>query len=167
MMTRDIRLFARHGGFTLIELMVTIVIASILLAVAVPAYQTQIRKSRRTEAKNAVLDLAAREERYLSIYNLYSQAPGDLGYAAPGATTTWSGVGAIGSGYYTLGVVATAPDPTTTPPTLPTYTITATATGLQTKDSACQKFILNQIGQQSSADSGGATTTGSNSICWN
>src|ERR1700744_2113514 len=102
---------ARNGGFTLIELMITIVIASILLSVAIPSYQNQVRKSRRTEAKNAVLDLAAREERYLSIYNLYSQQPGDLGYAAPGAATTWAGVGAIGSGYYTLNVVAVAPAP--------------------------------------------------------
>ena len=98
MMIRHNRGDAHSGGFTLIELMVTIVIASILLAVAVPTYQAQVRKSRRTDAKNAVLDLASREERYLSIYNLYSQSPGDLGYAAPGATTTWAAVGAIGSG---------------------------------------------------------------------
>jgi type IV pilus assembly protein PilE len=164
MMIRSNRLSARNGGFTLIELMVTIVIASILLAVAVPAYQAQIRKSRRTDAKNAVLDLASREERYLSIYNLYSQNPGDVGYAAPGSTTTWASVGAIGNGYYTLNVVATAPDPTTTPPTLPTYTITATATGLQTKDTNCQSFSVTNVGKQSSLNSGGADSTSS---CWN
>ncbi len=50
-------------GFTLIELMVTIMVAAILAAIAVPSYTSQIRKSRRTEARNAVLDAAAREER--------------------------------------------------------------------------------------------------------
>jgi type IV pilus assembly protein PilE len=131
--------------------------------VAVPTYQAQVRKSRRTDAKNAVLDLASREERYLSIYNLYSQSPGDLGYAAPGATTTWAAVGAIGSGYYTLNVTATAPVPTATPPTPPTYTITATATGKQTADTSCASFSVNNIGKQSSLNSGGTDST---STCW-
>ena len=53
-------------GFTLIELMVVVAIATILFAIAIPSYVTYIRQSRRTEAKTAVLDLAGREERYLS-----------------------------------------------------------------------------------------------------
>jgi type IV pilus assembly protein PilE len=51
------------AGFTLIELMVTLAIAAILLSIVVPTYQAQVRKSRRTEAKTAILDFAAREER--------------------------------------------------------------------------------------------------------
>ena len=152
----------RVAGFTLIELMVTILIGAILLGIAVPSYQAQIRKSRRTEARNAVLDLAAREERYYSIYNLYSQLPSDLGYAAPTATgTTWASVGAIGSGYYTLSVSANAPT-AGPPPTPSTYTITATATGAQLKDTPCQKFQVTNTGQQTALDSSGATTT----TCW-
>jgi type IV pilus assembly protein PilE len=148
------------AGFTLIELMVSLTIAAILLSIAVPAYQTQMRKSRRTEARNAVLDLAAREERYLSIYNLYSQTPSELGY---GTSTTWAAVGAIGSGYYTLSVSKNDPDTTVDPPTLPTYTITATATGSQVKDTACKTFTINQLGQQTATDSSDAATTN----CWN
>jgi len=41
------------AGFSLIELMVTVAIATILISIAIPAYNTQIRKSRRTEAKTA------------------------------------------------------------------------------------------------------------------
>jgi type IV pilus assembly protein PilE len=160
-MTTRIHSKARpSAGFTLVELMVTIVIASILLSIAVPAYQSQIRKSRRVEARNAVLDLAAREERYLSIYNLYSQTPSELGY---GASTTWAAVGAIGSGYYTLSVTKTDPDTTVALPTLPTYTITATATGTQLKDTACKTFTVDQLGQQTATDSSGTATT----TCWN
>jgi len=48
------------AGFTLVELMIVVVIASILLAIAVPSYMTQVRESRRTEAKTALLDLAGR-----------------------------------------------------------------------------------------------------------
>jgi type IV pilus assembly protein PilE len=153
---------ARASGFTLVELMVTIVIASILLAIAVPAYQSQIRKSRRTEARTALLDLAAREERYFSIYNLYSQLPSDLGYAAPTATgTTWGGVGAIGSGYYTLLVQAFPPIPGS-PPTPASYTLTATATGSQLQDTQCQKFVVTNTGAQTATDSSSANAT----TCW-
>jgi type IV pilus assembly protein PilE len=162
MQNRNNRPFGGAAGFTLIELMVVITIGAILLSIAIPSYQSQIRKSRRTDARNAVLDLASREERYLSVYNLYSQTPSDLGYATAPATT-WAGVGAIGSGYYTLSVRANAPDPTTAPPTPPTYIITATATGTQLKDTDCRTFTVNQLGQQTATDSSGAATT----ACWN
>jgi type IV pilus assembly protein PilE len=72
---------ARSAGFTLIELMTVLVIGTILATIAIPAYRGQIQKSRRTEARTALLDLAAREERYLSTNNTYSSLPGDLGYA--------------------------------------------------------------------------------------
>jgi type IV pilus assembly protein PilE len=149
-----------NAGFTLVELMVTIVIASILLAIAVPSYQSSIRKSRRTDARNAVLDLAGREERYYTTNNLYSQTNTDLGYPAAFPQPT-------GSGYYTINVTISAAQPTAAPPVPAGYIIKATAIGTQTKDAACQTFSLNQIGLQSSTDSSGATTTGANSACWN
>jgi type IV pilus assembly protein PilE len=145
------------AGFTLIELMVTIMIGAILLSIAVPAYQGQIRKSRRTEARMAVLDLASREERFLSTANNYSQTTTDLGYTGTFPLS-------VGSGYYTLTV--SSPDATFTAAggTGPSYVITATATGLQVKDAACQTFSVTQIGRQTSADSGGADST---ATCWN
>ena len=145
-------------GFTLIELMVTILVGAILLAIAVPSYQNQIRKSRRTDARAAVLDLAGREERFLSTSNAYSQTPSDLGYAAFPAN--------LSDGYYTLNVVTPDPAFVAAGGTGPSYVVTATAIGAQLKDSPCQQFIVNQIGQQSSIDSGGTTTVGKNSLCW-
>lgn len=40
----------QQRGFTLIEVMIAVVIVAILVAVALPAYQNSIRKSRRSEA---------------------------------------------------------------------------------------------------------------------
>ena len=147
----------RDSGFTLVELMVVIVIATILLSIAVPSYMTQIRKSRRTEARNAVLDLATREERFMSTSNTYSQVTTDLGYTGAFPQN-------VGSGYYNINVVATAANPAAVPPVPAGYTITATAIGTQVKDTSCASFTVNQIGQQSSLDSGGANST---ATCWN
>jgi type IV pilus assembly protein PilE len=134
-----------EAGFTLVELMVTIVIGTILLSIAVPSYQSQIRKSRRTEAKTAMLDLASREERLFSTTNNYSDVPADLGY------TAWNQP--IGGGYYSLDkpVVVTAP--------AATFTITARAIGTQVKDTQCQTFTVDQTGFQASADANAANTT--------
>jgi type IV pilus assembly protein PilE len=141
-----------EAGFTLVELMVSIVIATILLSVAVPSYQLQIRKSRRTEAKTAILDLASREERLFSTTNNYSQTPADLGYQA------WPQQ--VGGGYYTVSV--TAPPVVGTAPAK--FLITATAINTQLKDTQCLSFTVDQTGQQSSFDSNGAP---SNATCLN
>jgi type IV pilus assembly protein PilE len=73
----------RSDGFTLIELMIVVVIATILISIAVPSYMQQIRQSRRTEAKTALLDAAGREERYFSTNgSSYTNVATQLGYNA-------------------------------------------------------------------------------------
>ncbi|MDT8385069.1 MAG: GspH/FimT family pseudopilin [Gammaproteobacteria bacterium] len=42
----------RQNGFTLIELAITLAIAAIVLAIAVPSYQTSVQNNRRTTAVN-------------------------------------------------------------------------------------------------------------------
>ncbi|TLY92132.1 MAG: prepilin-type N-terminal cleavage/methylation domain-containing protein, partial [Gammaproteobacteria bacterium] len=58
MQSRSAQRPSRPEGFTLVELMVVVAIATILFAIAVPSYITYVRQSRRTEARTAVLDLA-------------------------------------------------------------------------------------------------------------
>ncbi len=86
--TRRLRrpLGRRVGGFTLIELMIAVAVVAILAAIAIPSYQSSVRKSRRQDAKTALLDLAAREERYFTLNNAYSDGvtvPNSLGYTLP------------------------------------------------------------------------------------
>jgi len=134
-------------GFTLIELMVTVAIVTILATIAVTSYTSQIQKSRRTEAKSALLDLAGREERLFSTTNTYSADEAFLGYAS--ASTPMTNMN-FGNGYYQLTAVATAT----------TYTLTANPVGAQAGDAACGSFSVNQLGVQTVS---GTSTVAS---CW-
>jgi type IV pilus assembly protein PilE len=72
----------RQRGFTLVELMIVVAIVAILSMVAFPSYVESMRKSRRAEAKTALLDLAARQERYFTTHNAYTDRPDHLGYGS-------------------------------------------------------------------------------------
>ena len=45
------------AGFTLIELMIAVAVVAILGTIAMTSYTSQIQKSRRTDARSAVMDL--------------------------------------------------------------------------------------------------------------
>ena len=159
----------RCTGFTLVELMIVVLIASILVGISVPLYQTQVQHSRRTDAKTALLDLAVREEKYLTLNNSYTSLASPLGYASLPIQ--------VGGLYYTVYVcpgTATAPAAPTT--ACPSGTPAATGTSFivsaipvagtsQAKDSQCQYFAVDNTGTQfaSSTTAGGTDTT---STCW-
>src|SRR5271165_1390838 len=106
----------RSGGFTLVELMIAVVIVAIIAAIAMPAYTLQTQKARRSDARNALLDIAGREERFLSVSNAYSQLPTDVGY--PGAL--WPQI--VSNAYYSVTVVVPAPG---APAGTPSFQVTA------------------------------------------
>jgi type IV pilus assembly protein PilE len=151
--------FKRSKGFTLIEMMVTVLVVAILASIAVPSYTNQVRKSRRTDARSALLDAAAREERFFATNNYYSTTATDLGYSA------WQIP--VGGGWYELN--ATCDLDTNNHCT--DYTLTATPQGTQVKDATCASFQVTQTGQQTAT---GAVTPGSTNpapdtttSCWN
>jgi type IV pilus assembly protein PilE len=142
------------SGFTLIELMVTVAIVTILATIAVTSYTSQVQKSRRTEAKSALLDLAGREERLFSTTNAYSSDEAFLGYATVSGTPMTNMN--FGNGYYRLtATVAPAVSPTT-------YILTATpvAGTSQAGDTTCGAFSVNQLGVQT------VSGTGTPASCW-
>ncbi len=137
----------RIGGFTLIEIMVTVVIIGILIAVALPSYSQHVRKGRRTDAKNAVLELAAREEKFFATNNTYSISGVALNYSGAFPLD----VGTTGATYYSISVAQT---------TTSDFTVTATpVVGSAQANDECKSYILNNLGVQSNGP--GAITT-----CW-
>ena len=150
----------RFGGFTLIELVVAMLIGAILVAIAIPSYSNYVRKSRRVDAKSALLDIASLEERYFSTQQVYSSNLSDLGYGAAASVNVGSG-----TGDYTIlaPTVTLANPPTATFAGSPaTWTTTATAINDQMKDTSCRIFTITSGGLQTATDSSGNPATG----CW-
>jgi type IV pilus assembly protein PilE len=159
------------AGFTLIELMIVVLIVAMLAAIAFPSYTAQVRKSRRSEAKSALLDLAGREERYMATNGAYTSSAANLGYQGSFPQT-------VGSGYYSISITSsitggsgsfTATAPTATTAGVPAqYTLTAVAQSLggQTKDTSCLAFQVNSQGQQTSYSSTTPSASTVTTGCW-
>jgi type IV pilus assembly protein PilE len=108
-------------GFTLTELMITVVVVSILLAIAVPSYRQYVIRSKRTAAQAVMMDIANREQQFLLANRAYADKATleANGYAVPADV----------SESYTWDVLPGAG-------TSPSFTITFTPTGGQAVDEA-------------------------------
>jgi type IV pilus assembly protein PilE len=139
-------------GFTLLELVITMVVALVLTTVAVSAYSKQARKSHRYDAVTAITNIMALQQRWRASHATFGSLS-DVG----------TGLGTSTGGYYTL---AMETPPSTGACTVGTksnfnsYRITATATGSQASDTGCATLVLtNLCGVISKTSTGGDT-------CW-
>lgn len=156
-------------GFTLIELMVTVVIIGILAAIAYPSYTKYVSQSRRSDAYTALSQIANNLEKFYSQCSCYTaditsasavncQTPA---VALPACSGTL-GLGASGnlspSQYYALTIAtAGAGVPASG------YLITATAQGVQVNDTDCRTFTLDSTGAKKSKNS---SSIDSSTTCW-
>jgi type IV pilus assembly protein PilE len=140
---------ARRGsrGFTLMELMISMVLVAVLTVIAVASYTHQVTKSRRADAKTALLDLAAREERYFTSNNTYTNVAANLGYAA--LPSSIPGTGAAPT--YTVNVTAA---------NATSFNAQATRAAVQATDE-CGDYTIDDRGTQSNT---GNTIAVAN--CW-
>ncbi|NND64714.1 MAG: prepilin-type N-terminal cleavage/methylation domain-containing protein [Gammaproteobacteria bacterium] len=135
-------------GFTLIELMITIAIIAIIATIAIPSYRDSVRRSNRTEAMTALMNVAANQESFYLQNNIYSDDASELGFAAnPGITE---------HGYYLVAIVA---DPTL----VQGFNATATKAGAQSDDTDCAEFTIDHDGIRTAENSGGTDNTDE---CW-
>lgn len=132
----------RHAaGFTLIELMITVAIVAILMAVALPSYREHVVRSNRAAVEGFMQEVANRQERYLLDNRSYADSLTSLGMSvspeiSPNYTVTVTNAG--------VGLV---------------YTITATPIGSQlASDTQCGALTLNNLGTK--------TASGGGDRCW-
>ncbi|AVR99135.1 type IV pilin protein [Pseudoduganella armeniaca] len=65
------RRVTRQRAFTLTEVLVALAVCGIVGAVALPTYQEQLVRARRTEAQAALQRLMQQQERYFTLHNRY------------------------------------------------------------------------------------------------
>lgn len=115
------------SGFTLIELMITLVIVGILSAIAYPAYTKWITNTRRTDAETALTQAANQQERFFTQCNWYAAS---LGGSQASCNTNTTGKlnypTTSPDGYYNLNITAGAINAAGCSALTCGYTITAT-----------------------------------------
>lgn len=145
------RRFDKQGGFTLVELLITVAIVAILSAVAYPSYTQHIVKAKRSAAESFMVTVANRQEQSMLNARSYFQA---------GTPADWTAASLVVpkevSDNYTVTVTA---DNALTPPA---YTVTAAPIGSQlARDAKCASLTYNQAGTK-----GRSGTAPSVSDCW-
>ncbi|ESQ14706.1 MAG: hypothetical protein N838_11030 [Thiohalocapsa sp. PB-PSB1] len=122
------------AGFTITELLIAVAILSILIAVALPSYQSHMLKARRNEGQSLLLDVAARQEQYYGDNRTFTEDMTQLGYAADPVISE--------NGNYAIDAVAGTTNSIAT-----SFLATATRIGKQLYDTACGDFTIDSDGR--------------------
>ena len=118
--------------------MIVVAILGIIAAIALPSYNNSVTKSRRTDGKSELVDLASKMEAHFYSNKTYTTDLQNLGYASASGVST-------PEGHYTLGVnPASGACPITS-----CYVLQATAVGAQASDG---DLTLDSLGRKLPAD---------------
>lgn len=135
-----------QAGFTLLEVLITVVIVGILAAIALPSYSDYITRSKIIDGTTKLGDFRAQMEKYYLDFRTYQPNPA-AGTACGIPNPTVGGGDAF--------------QITCEAPTASTYTITAS--GLASKGMNGFNYTVNQTGlKQTGGTSWGATSAN----CW-
>lgn len=136
----------RDQGFTLIEVMIVVAIIGILASVALPSYQSYIRKSKRADARALLQAASITQEKYRLDHATFASTTTELSPTCPPSGTCLSD-----QGHYSLA--------TSTPAQGSSYTLTASAVSAsQLADTNCTAITYSV--------SGSTITYGPSNACW-
>lgn len=143
---------ARKGllrGFTLLELLIVVSLAGVLVSIALPSFEAQLQRARRSDALVTMLQLQSAQERWRSNGVRYGSLA-DIGSPSVSA-----------AGHYTLRVVSADED---------SYELLATASGSQARDMPCRNMAVRMVGANpvyaSGPDATVANPASANAKCW-
>jgi type IV pilus assembly protein PilE len=141
---------ARTRAFSLLELLVAMSIVAILAASALPGLRHFVLRAHRFEAREALLSLAAAQERHYLEHHAYADAPA-LARAPP------QGLGipaTTANGWYSIAIEPGAGTED--------FIATATATGSQSGDGECASLSVDSAGHRRALSQSGVPAT----RCW-
>lgn len=140
---RDEQLLKYTKGFTLIEMLITLVIMSVLTMLVYPSYVAWIVKANRADAISAITQDQVLLER------CYAQSFTYVGCSSLPAFPQTST-----QGFYSIALSNLSAT---------TYTLTATPIGSQVRDTTCATMSVDQSGQKTAANDSAVSQT----ACWN
>lgn len=149
---------SRAAGFSMIELMITLVIVAIVTGFAYPSYKESIAKGRRSDAQTALAGYAAAMERtFVANNNNYATTANCTSSCTPMSGIFPTTVPTDGGNPVTYNLTVTGL-------TSNGYTLKAvrSTTGPQ-KNDKCGDFTLNQFGQQGIENAASGITAAD---CW-
>ena len=131
-----------EGGYTLIELMITVAIIAILARIAIPAYRDYVVRGQLIAGTNALLQTRTSMEQYYQDNRTYASSGTTCGATIPTAAN------------FTI---------TCTAATSSTYTVTATGTG----NVNGWVYTIDQAGNQTTTSQNWGGSLNTNSFnCW-
>lgn len=118
----------RAGGFTLIELMISLAVLAVIIGIAIPSYNQYVLEAGRSEAKGVLMQGAQTLERCYTRFSAYNDGNCDL---SQGATMMSE------NDKYQLQATTVAANE---------FLLTAVPQGGQRNDSECGNFTLDDTG---------------------
>lgn len=118
---------ARSRGFTLIELMITVVVIAILGAIAYPSYTSYVQRGQRSSAQQLMADIANRQQQYMLDAKQYTTALDATGINVSADGWVCNAASCTNPRY----TVVVQVDNTATPPI---FRVKATPTAIQASD---------------------------------
>lgn len=136
-------------GFTLIELLIALVALATLAAIALPAFQEQVARTRRVEMQAALMEDAGYLQHYYASHDAFT--------GTPPPQLPWPRTPRTGAARYAITVAVPPGDPTS-------YVLTARRVGVTASD-PCGDFTLDSLGQRGLAP--GTAAAGRDAAgCW-
>ncbi|WP_297727496.1 type IV pilin protein, partial [Limnohabitans sp. Rim8] len=136
----------RNRGFTLIELMVVLAIVGVLASLALPSFQSQIRKARRIDAQTSLQRIQLEQVRWRSHHDTYALNLNDLGLTS-----------SSGQAYFQLSISEASSDG---------FIAMASALGDQANDTDCQRMQLRLLNTATVSLTSGNAAQNDAPRCW-